>query len=52
MEPESSLPRVQVPAPCPCPEPDQSSHCLPFKSKKMKVPGGHTPMKCAVHAYE
>jgi len=25
MEPEGSLPRLQVPATCPCPEPDQSS---------------------------
>ena len=29
MEPESSLPRLQVPATCPYPEPDQSSPCLP-----------------------
>ena len=27
MEPERSLPRLQVPATCPCPEPDQFSPC-------------------------
>ena len=29
MEPEGSLPRLQVPATCLCPEPDQSSPCPP-----------------------
>jgi hypothetical protein len=27
MEPESSLPHLQLPATCPYPEPDQSSQC-------------------------
>ena len=30
MEPEGSLPHLQVPATCPYPEPDQSSSCTPI----------------------
>ena len=30
MEPEGSLPRLQVPANCPYPKLDQSSPCPPF----------------------
>jgi len=37
MEPESSFPRLQVPATCPCPEPAQSSPCSPTNFLKIHL---------------
>jgi hypothetical protein len=37
MEPEGSLPRLQVPATCPYPEPDHSSSCPPPPSHFLKI---------------
>ena len=37
MEPEGSLPHLQVPATCPYPQPDQSNTCPPFHFLKIHL---------------
>jgi len=37
MEPEGSLPHLQVPSTCPCPEPHQSSSCSPTNFLKIHL---------------
>jgi hypothetical protein len=38
MEPEVSLPSLQVPATCPCPEPDKSSPCpIPLLKIRLNI---------------